>query len=81
VDNFVEAKELASLLKEHGNTPAKLYVLLFWGIHPQVRFTIDYIADAFNIQRFDLEKALRTLNTEDIIVKAEVDGVTNYLLN
>lgn len=82
VEGLKTTSELIRFLEKHGNTSAKLQVLLFWGRHPRAKFTLDCIADALDARRLDLKEAVETLVSEGIIERqSDNNGVTWYCVS
>ncbi len=81
VTDLKETDELNSFIKRHGNTPAKLQVLLFWGRHPRGRFTIDCIVDALDTRKLYLKDAIETLVAEGVLRKQQDNGITFLSIN
>ena len=65
---------------ERGDNPAKRELYLFWGIHPNAKFSKPIIDFALDCNRSDLDNALQAMVAARLLDTNIQNGVTFYSL-
>jgi len=73
-------QKLSCFLAKHGNNRARRGLLLFWSRYPSAKFSKPVIYSAVNYPKHDVEKALKDMVEEGIVVSSIQNKVTLYSL-
>ncbi|HEY42259.1 MAG TPA: hypothetical protein G4O18_10475 [Dehalococcoidia bacterium] len=79
LDSAVEIG-LNGFLNRYGDTRAKQELLLFWGLHPDARFSRLAVLSAMECSRLDVEKALKSMANDNLIDMRSDSGLITYSL-
>jgi hypothetical protein len=73
-------EKLPCFLAKHGNNQARRGLLLFWSRYPSAKFNKPVIYSAVTYPKSDVEKALKDMVEEGIVVSSIQNKVTLYSL-
>ena len=74
--------DLLYFLNDSNCMGVKLRLLLFWGRHPQTKFSLDSISNALNVTRTSLIDIIEVFVEKDIVKEQFTgSGITTYSLN
>ena len=73
-------ESLYRFLEEHGNNRVKRELLLFWGMHPNAKFSRFAICYAVDSNKLDMKMALRDMVEAKLLDTHIYNGVTLYSL-
>ena len=73
-------ESLYCFLREHGNSRVKRQLLLFWGMHPNAKFSMLALRCAVDCSRLDMKVALRSMIEEGLLDTHIYNDVSLYSL-
>jgi hypothetical protein len=73
-------ESLYRFLEEHGNSRVKRQLLLFWGMHPNAKFSLLALRCAVDCSRPDMKMALRSMIEEGLLDTHIYNDVSLYSL-
>jgi hypothetical protein len=78
----ITSHDLVTFLKENEFTGHRLRLLLFWGKHPQAKFSLECIAHVLDVTHFHLRELLRDLINKGIVEENySPSGIAHYSFN
>ncbi len=78
--NVLTEESLYRFLEEHGNSQVRKELLLFWGMHPNAKFSGFAICYAVDCNKLDTKRALKDMVEAGLLDTHIYNGVSLYSL-